>query len=832
MLAHIALALAPMLTPTATPTPHTLTANAPIEIWARGLGDLRGLAVDTEGRVWLTDHAGGRVLRLDGPGSMRVVASDLAGPIGIAIADGGRVLVAEHDAGRIVDVAAAATGRVVADGLQQPRWLAVADDGALYVSAQRTPPEGADATLPPGVVLALREGRPPALLAHGLHDPEGVAVRDGVVHVATRPAILQIPVTADGAARLHADTLRKPVGLAIDADGTVFVTAHRLSITEEHINGVISRLDEAGTADLFASGADDPQGAAFDRDGNLYFADGKTGMVVRFLAPRPPTVVPPPEWTNAASVTLVGVAEAEARVDAMIGDTTAQVYAGSSGAFTLTLPLLAERVNRAALRAVGLDGAGLASTATVVTLVQDSRPPAIALESPPSGALVRGPVAIQASFADAGSQLGRIELVAAGQTLSAALASALPAALATATAEWSSAAAVDGTHTLMARAVDRAGNAASVTRSITVDNTPPVTEIAGPEPTAEGLRFTFAGQDNLTADGELQFAWRLDGAAWSPFSGAKATTLTGLAPGPHAIEAKARDRAGNEDPVPARLAFAVGGGRVSVRILEPAAGATLTAGTVLVRGSVDGAGDDVGVIVNGLPGWLEGSAFTALAEVDPDTTTIVASVVASDGRTGRAAIPITVAGASAVTLSAMPWSGVAPLVVRFSLAAGPTVASVELDADGDGVADVVGRTLDEQVVSYPRPGVYVARAIITDITGSVTTASAVVRVFDAAALDAHLRAKWTAMRDALRRGDITAGVSHIVQRRQADYETAFRLLSPSLPAIDSILTDLVPVKVRNASAIYEMRRLDDGIPTSFEIRFAIDGDGVWRLEAF
>jgi hypothetical protein len=114
----------------------------------------------------------------------------------------------------------------------------------------------------------------------------------------------------------------------------------------------------------------------------------------------------------------------------------------------------------------------------------------------------------------------------------------------------------------------------------------------------------------------------------------------------------------------------------------------------------------------------------------------------------------------------------------------------------------------------------------------VTTASAVVRVFDAAALDAHLRAKWTAMRDALRRGDITAGVSHIVQRRQADYETAFRLLSPSLPAIDSILTDLVPVKVRNASAIYEMRRLDDGIPTSFEIRFAIDGDGVWRLEAF
>ena len=83
-----------------------------------------------------------------------------------------------------------------------------------------------------------------------------------------------------------------------------------------------------------------------------------------------------------------------------------------------------------------------------------------------------------------------------------------------------------------------------------------------------------------------------------------------------------------------------------------------------------------------------------------------------------------------------------------------------------------------------------------------------------------------------RGGDIAAGVSHIVQRRRADYDAAFRLLSASLPAIDSILTDLVPVKVRNASAIYEMRRTDDGLLKSFEIRFAIDGDGIWRLEAF
>jgi hypothetical protein len=180
---------------------------------------------------------------------------------------------------------------------------------------------------------------------------------------------------------------------------------------------------------------------------------------------------------------------------------------------------------------------------------------------------------------------------------------------------------------------------------------------------------------------------------------------------------------------------------------------------------------------------------------------------------------------------ASPWSGVAPLTVRWSLSAGPQTARIQLDPGGGGpVFD--GQALEEHVVTYSRPGTYVARAVVTDAAGTATTARAVVRVFDAAALDGQLRAQWSAMRDALRRGDIAAGVSHIVQRRRADYETAFRLLSASLPAIDSILTDLVPVTVRNASAIYEMRRVDDGILKSFEIRFALDGDGLWRVEAF
>src|SRR6267142_4240923 len=831
MLAHIALAIAPIITPAAIPTAHTLTAAAPIEVWARRLGDVRGIAVDAEGRVWVTDHARGRVLRLDAPGAVRVVASGLRGPIGLALDDTGRVLVAEEDAGRVVQVGPGGTLRVVASGLERPRWLAVADDGTIYVSAQRTAKEHGEDPAKPGVVLALRDAGRPALLAHGLRDPEGLAIHDRALYVATRESILRVPLSGVGGQE-HADTLRKPVGLAVDGGGTLFATAHRLAITDEHVNGVIARVDQAGTADLFASGAEEPQGIAFDRDGHLYLADSKAGLVVRFVAPRAPALGAPPAWTNAPSVILAGQAEVEARVEAAVGETIVHAFAGGAGAFSLALPLVANAVNHVAVRAIGHDGAGLASPAVAFSIAQDTRPPALALESPPSGTTVRGRVAVHASAADTGSQVARIELAAAGQSLAASITPMLPAALVTASAEWSSAAAPDGTHTLTAHATDRAGNITSVTRSITVDNTPPATEIAGPETTPDGLRFTFAGHDNLTPAAELEFAWRVDGGGWSAFSRATTAMLAGLSPGPHQIEATARDRAGNEGPSPAALTFTVGGGALRVRILEPASGTTIPAGTVLVRGTVEAAEGDVGVTVNGLPAWLEGATFTALAEIDPGTAVIIATAVAADGRTGRASIQVTVAAAPAVTLMATPWSGVAPLAVRFSLSRDPHTASIELDVDGDGVVDVVGQALDEHVVTYTQVGTYVARALITDSAGAVSTASAVVRVFNAAALDSHLQAKWSAMRDALRRGDIAAGVSHIVQRRRADYDAAFRLLSASLPVIDSILTDLVPVKVRNAAAIYEMRRTDDGPLKSFEIRFAIDGDGVWRVEAF
>ncbi|MFQ5992327.1 MAG: hypothetical protein ACE5NA_07795, partial [Nitrospiraceae bacterium] len=133
---------------------------------------------------------------------------------------------------------------------------------------------------------------------------------------------------------------------------------------------------------------------------------------------------------------------------------------------------------------------------------------------------------------------------------------------------------------------------------------------------------------------------------------------------------------------------------------------------------------------------------------------------------------------------------------------------------------------------YTQPGLFFPTVTLTDVDGNQHTASAVVQVYDQAALDSLLEAKWTGMKDALRAGDIPGALSHIALRSRSRYEALFEALSATLGSIDTILTDLTLDEVGDQEAFYEMVRNDTGVTKSFEIRFSVDEDGIWRLRMF
>ncbi|MCU0857389.1 MAG: ATP-binding protein, partial [Pontiellaceae bacterium] len=94
------------------------------------------------------------------------------------------------------------------------------------------------------------------------------------------------------------------------------------------------------------------------------------------------------------------------------------------------------------------------------------------------------------------------------------------------------------------------------------ETNPPETRITDcPKQVAQPGNSTVAwsGHDlwSSTPLGELQYSWRLDGGEWSAFSRETGRTFLNLESGRHELEVRARDRAFNIDPTPARVEFTV-----------------------------------------------------------------------------------------------------------------------------------------------------------------------------------------------------------------------------------------------------------------------------------
>lgn len=185
-----------------------------------------------------------------------------------------------------------------------------------------------------------------------------------------------------------------------------------------------------------------------------------------------------------------------------------------------------------------------------------------------------------------------------------------------------------------------------------------------------------------------------------------------------------------------------------------------------------------------------------------------------------------------------PSSGPAPLTVEIVWPnyPVPNPLKIEFDVDGDRKPEWIEETYQVSAPRrhiYQREGEYEFTVRIVDRSGQVHSYRNRIRVFTPAAFDAELQRRWSGLKEALRQGDISAALECIHTHSRDRYNGVFQVTAKNLTQkVDEILTNISVVKHRGGEAIYESVQTDKGLTKSFEVRFGIDVDGVWRITSF
>jgi hypothetical protein len=274
-----------------------------------------------------------------------------------------------------------------------------------------------------------------------------------------------------------------------------------------------------------------------------------------------------------------------------------------------------------------------------------------------------------------------------------------------------------------------------------------------------------------------------------------------------------------------------------IAIHSPVSGTLINDHSVLVTGLFDTSLGEVGINVNGYVALQDGDEFATFVSVDAQVTNLTATVTDTSGVTlASHTIAITVQlPAAEPVLTFRPFPGIALVSqpVGFTLISLNEILHIELDGNGDGTIDFTGTTLDGVTVTFAEPGIYFPTVRVTDTLNTVLIDTAMVQVVNEVQLDLQLRAKWDAMKNALRSGNTAAAASYIIASKRTSYEAVFNNLNIPFSSIDQMVGDITYETVKGLEVEYEMLMDDgpDGI-VSYMVLFSLDEDGVWRISFF
>ncbi len=380
--------------------------------------------------------------------------------------------------------------------------------------------------------------------------------------------------------------------------------------------------------------------------------------------------------TNQAGQTLTG--QCDDAVTVTVNGAPAQVVSGS---FTFAGLMLAEGENTLALTAT--DAAGNSQTASH-RLVLDTQPPVLTLSEPAEGATIR-PSTVH------------VVGTATDPHLEAVALNGVPAALSGGAFQADVPLPNEGSNAIQVVARDRAGNQATVVRTVERDATPPDLVVSTPGPGSVLASSTVQVSGTATDPHLLgvtvnQTPVQLAGNAFS--------TDLSLPEGPHTIVVEATDTLGLSSRV--ERSIRVDLTAPTVLIDEPAAGAFLTSTTVPVRGQAQDAEGIARVTVNGREATVQGTGAFELADLalPEGESTVTCRAFDTAGNSGVVSRTVTVDVQPPAVTSIVPSDGATgvPTSVRpritFSEPIAPASLAGQITLTAGGVPIQVQVALD------------------------------------------------------------------------------------------------------------------------------------------
>jgi RHS repeat-associated protein len=194
----------------------------------------------------------------------------------------------------------------------------------------------------------------------------------------------------------------------------------------------------------------------------------------------------------------------------------------------------------------------------------------------------------------------------------------------------------EGSNRFSLVAVDRAGNATRVDYSFNVKTSAPTVSIVeNGSAIVSGTRYSRAVKVDVVSNEAAATVTATHNG--QPFT--SGTTISNN--GSHTISATARDSFGHTSPVN-EVTFTIDHEGPVVTITEPVDGATVTADTIRVRGTVTG--DPVSATINGVPLPLNGGAFDAQVALEIGANDIAVIALDAAGNSGVGRIEVTRGG--------------------------------------------------------------------------------------------------------------------------------------------------------------------------------------------